>query len=892
VRARGRERAAAEASDPGARISPEVFEASYDFPFDSFQRRALAALEQGLSVLVAAPTGAGKTVVGEFAAHLALRGGGRTFYTAPIKALSNQKFADFCALYGPRNVGLLTGDNSVNGDAPVVVMTTEVLRNMIYEDSEGLDTLHCVVLDEVHYLQDRYRGAVWEEILIHLPVEVLTVSLSATVSNAEEFARWLQTIRGPTEVIIEEHRPVEIRHWYFASDELLPMFVQRPGGGPIPNSQARAFDPRRSRGAERPRRGGKRPHTRRRQIPARTDVAERLHGEGMLPAIYFIFSRRGCDAAVARSVAENVRLTTPQEQRAITQLAEERTADFSPDELAVLGYDELFEGLTRGVAAHHAGMIPPFKEIVEDLFKQGLIKIVFATETLALGINMPARTVVIESLMKFTGEKHEMITPGQYTQLSGRAGRRGIDELGHSVVLLQRFASFDQISRLASTRTYPLLSSFTPSYNMAVNLMRNYDRSEAEHLVNSSFAQFQADREVVELEQTRARLDGYLASYREKASCEYGDIGSYVELQRRVKETQEQRGRASRDAVAGALSALRPGDVVDLPGGKRRGRHVVIDVSEGQDRGPRLQVMSEERAVTWLQPYNLSAPPRVAGRLRLPPAFQPKDARSRRLLARRLSRLHVERSPQDSVAEEASDDLQRALEEHPSKACPELNRHLHFWRRAVKLEREVAGIERRVSRRSQTLSRRFERVLEVLYRLGCVSGWALTPKGETLARIYNESDLLVVEALEEGIFEGLDSAELAGLLSSLVYETRGPEMDVVVLQSTKGGGRAWERLVRLWGEISSEEQMRGLELTREPDPGFSQQAYRWASGAGLEDVLGPDDAAGDFVRSTKQLIDLVRQLIDAVPEGDLLESLRTCADSLHRGVVAYSSLEL
>jgi ATP-dependent RNA helicase HelY len=332
--------------------------------------------------------------------------------------------------------------------------------------------------------------------------------------------------------------------------------------------------------------------------------------------------------------------------------------------------------------------------------------------------------------------------------------------------------------------------------------------------------------------------------------------------------------------------------VVDLPGGKRRGRHVVIDISEGQDRGPRLQVMSEERTVTWLQPFNLSAAPRVAGRLRLPPAFQPKDARSRRLLARRLSRLNVERAPQASEEEDASDDLQRALEEHPSRGCTELNRHLHFWRRAVKLEREVAGIERRVSRRSQTLSRRFERVLEVLQRLGCVTGWALTSKGETLARIYNESDLLVVEALEEGIFEGLDSAELAGLLSSLVYETRGPELDVVVLQPTRAGGRAWERLVRLWGEISSEEQLRGLELTREPDPGFSQQAYRWASGAGLEDVLGPDDAPGDFVRSTKQLIDLVRQLIDAVPEGELLESLRTCADALHRGVVAYSSLEL
>ena len=887
--------AAAEAKGQAPRASAAVFEASYDFSFDEFQRRALAALEEGLSVLVAAPTGAGKTVVGEYAAWLALQGGGRTFYTAPIKALSNQKYADFCGLYGVANVGLLTGDNSINGDAPVVVMTTEVLRNMIYEDSEGLDTLHCVVLDEVHYLQDRYRGAVWEEILIHLPVEVLTVSLSATVSNAEEFARWLQTIRGPTEVIIEEHRPVEIRHWYFAADDLLPMFVARPGGGAVPNPQARAYDPRRSRGAERPQRGGKRTHVRRRRIPARTDVVERLRSEGMLPAIYFIFSRRGCDAAVQRAVAENVRLTTSQEQRVIAKVAEERSVDFSLEELSLLGYDELYEGLRRGVAAHHAGMIPPFKETVEELFKRGLIKVVFATETLALGINMPARTVVIESLMKYTGERHEMITPGQYTQLSGRAGRRGIDELGHSVVLLQRFSSFDQITRLASTRTYPLLSSFTPSYNMAVNLVRNYDRSEAEHLVNSSFAQFQADREVVELEQTRARLEGYLASYRTRASCERGDISSYVELQRRLKDEQQQRSRSSRDAIAGALDALRVGDVVELPGGKRRGRHVVIDVSEAQDRGPRLQVMSEERTVTWLQPYNLGAPPRVTGRLRLPSSFQPRDARSRRLLARRLSRLqHTRPSSSEAVTgpAEVEQDFERALEDHPCSSCPELGRHLHFWRRAAKLEREVAGIERRVSRRSQTLGRRFERVLEVLNRIGCVSGWTLTSKGERLARIYNESDLLVVEALEEGIFEGLEGPELAGLLSSLVYETRGPEMELAVPQPTRSGARAWERLLKLWGEIASEEEMRGLELTREPDPGFSAQAYGWASGAPLEDVLGPDDAAGDFVRATKQLVDLVRQLIDVTPEGELLEALRSCAHNLHRGVVAYSSLEV
>jgi ATP-dependent RNA helicase HelY len=462
------------------------FRRAYGFEFDPFQQHACEALLDGSSVLVAAPTGAGKTVVGEFAAWLALRTGGKTFYTTPIKALSNQKYGDFLAAHGTGNVGLLTGDNSVNGSAPVVVMTTEVLRNMIYESSPTLADLRYVVLDEVHYLQDRYRGAVWDEILIHLPVDVQIVSLSATISNAEEFGEWLQTIRGRTEVIIEEERPVEIRHWYFASDELLPMFVHTPDGKAIANPRGRELDRRTRHRQGRPSRGARRTTQKRARPPLRTEVVERLWSEDMLPGIYFIFSRKGCDEAVKQCLRDGVRLTTSEERQRITEYADLRVTDLAPDELDVLGYDEWIAGLARGVAAHHAGMIPPFKEAVEVLFSRGLVKAVFATETLALGINMPARTVVIESLMKFTGEKHEQLTPGQYTQFSGRAGRRGLDEVGHCVVLLQRFIPFDGITRLASTRTYPLISSFQPSYNMAVNLVRNYDLDEAEHLVNCS----------------------------------------------------------------------------------------------------------------------------------------------------------------------------------------------------------------------------------------------------------------------------------------------------------------------------------------------------------------------------------------------------------------------
>jgi ATP-dependent RNA helicase HelY len=874
------------------------FEQTYGFVFDPFQQRACAALEDGSSVLVAAPTGAGKTVVGEFAAWLALKRGGKTFYTTPIKALSNQKYGDFVALHGPSNVGLLTGDNSLNPDAPLVVMTTEVLRNMIYEDSPELSGLHYVVLDEVHYLQDPYRGGVWEEILIHLPVDVLTVSLSATVSNAEEFAEWMQTLRGRVEVVIEERRPVELRHWYFTSDELLPTFIRTPDGRVIPNPQARRLE-RRRRGATRPARGGQRPRPRRPRAPLRSDVVERLETERMLPAIYFIFSRRGCADAVRQCLHDGVRLTTPEERDRIVEYAEMRVTELSADELAVLGFDQFIQGLARGIAAHHAGMIPPFKETVEDLFARGLIKVVFATETLALGINMPARTVVIESLNKFTGEKHELMTPGEYTQLAGRAGRRGIDEVGHCVVLYQRFVPFDTITRLASARTYPLQSSFRPSYNMAVNLVRNYDRSDAEHLVNSSFAQFQADRDVVRLEHSKEQLEAYLASYREKMRCELGDFDEYRRLHDRLRrredraETSARRTRATR--VAEAIESLRPGDVIDVPTGKRRGRYAVVEVARRRsERQPRVLALSEERSMVRFAPSDFRYPPVPVARIRLPDPFHVRDSRARRDLARRLAAVRVsrhggrERAPDDAKELKT---LRGAIESHPVHKCPDLSRHLHFAERAQRLEKELRGIERRINRRTGTLARRFERVLGVLEELDYVQDWSLAPKGITLARVYNEADLLVVEALERRLFDGLEPPELAGVLSALVYEARGPEVETPVEFPTLNTKSVVSELMNMWRRIRGEEQSRGLELIREPDAGFVDTAYLWASGAPLDQVLGEEDAPGDFVRVVKQLVDLMRQLVE-IAEPDLAAKMTASLDGLHRGVVAYSSLEV
>ncbi|MEX0664823.1 MAG: DEAD/DEAH box helicase [Acidimicrobiia bacterium] len=485
------------------------FEAARGFPLDEFQRQAIDALDAGRSVLVAAPTGSGKTLVAEYAIERSLALGGKVFYTTPLKALSNQKFGDFRKAYGQDRVGLLTGDNSVNGDAPIVVMTTEVLRNMIYAASGTLEGLRYVVLDEVHFLQDRYRGAVWEEVIIHLAPEIDLVCLSATVSNAEELAEWIETVRGSTAAVIEERRPVVLHHRYLVGERgvdalhLLPTFVGSEDDL-APNPQVIKLDRRMGRG---PRVRGRVPSGLR--PPQRVEMLDLMVQERLLPAIVFVFSRAGCEQAVEQCRASGTRLTTPDEAARIRAIADAHTEGIAEDDLHALGYPAWRAGLEAGLASHHAGLVPPMKEAVEEAFAAGLIKVVFATETLALGINMPARSVVIEKLTKFTGERHEMLTPGEYTQLTGRAGRRGIDDVGYAVVCWSPWVPFEQVAGLASRRTDALRSSFRPTYNMTVNLVRRYTSGAAHHLLNLSFAQFHADRDVVALERQleRARVD-------------------------------------------------------------------------------------------------------------------------------------------------------------------------------------------------------------------------------------------------------------------------------------------------------------------------------------------------------------------------------------------------
>ncbi|MFD9380458.1 DEAD/DEAH box helicase [Streptomyces sp. NPDC059999] len=927
------------AAEEATALAP--FREMYEFGLDPYQVEACKALESGKGVLVAAPTGSGKTIVGEFAVHLALRQGRKCFYTTPIKALSNQKYADLVKRYGADKVGLLTGDNSVNSEAPVVVMTTEVLRNMLYAGSQSLRGLGYVVMDEVHYLSDRFRGAVWEEVIIHLPESVTLVSLSATVSNAEEFGDWLDTVRGDTEVIVSEERPVPLWQHVMAGRRVYDLFEEESDHGGRGSTRrevnpdllrmareenSRTYNPKdRRRGKmvreadrERERRSRSRIWT-----PSRPEVIGRLDNDDLLPAINFIFSRAGCEAAVQQCLYAGLRLNDEAGRLRVREIVEARTATIPNEDLHVLGYYEWLEGLERGIAAHHAGMLPKFKEVVEELFVRGLVKAVFATETLALGINMPARTVILEKLVKWNGEQHADITPGEYTQLTGRAGRRGIDVEGHAVVLWQRGMDPAALAGLAGTRTYPLRSSFKPSYNMAVNLVQQFGRHRSRELLETSFAQFQADRSVVGISKQVQRNEEGLQGYQEGMTCHLGNFEEYARLRRDLKDRETElakQGAAQRRAqAAGSLEKLKPGDIIHVPTGKFAGLALVLDpgVPAGRSNGhrgheytegPRPLVLTAERQVKRLAAIDFPVPVEAIDRMRIPKTFNPRSPQSRRDLATALRSKagHVNPERQRRGRAAAADDreiarLRTELRAHPCHGCDEREDHARWAERYHRLQRDTQQLERRIEGRTNTIARTFDRIHALLTELDYLREDEVTVHGKRLARLYGELDLLASECLREGVWEGLSPAELASCVSALVFESR--QADDAVAPKVPGGAAkaALGEMVRIWGRLDALEEEHRINQAegvgqREPDLGFAWAAYQWASDKSLDEVLREAEMpAGDFVRWCKQVIDVLGQIAAAAPSSSdsgstVARNARKAVDALLRGVVAYSSI--
>ena len=881
------------------------FAAELAFELDPFQHEACEALEQGSGVLVCAPTGAGKTVVGEFAVHLALAQGRKCFYTTPIKALSNQKYNDLVRQHGAAKVGLLTGDNAINGEAPVVVMTTEVLRNMLYSGSTSLRDLGFVVMDEVHYLADRFRGAVWEEVIIHLPASVTLVSLSATVSNAEEFADWLVTVRGETRVVVSEHRPVPLWQHMLVGKRMFDLFHDANAAQMHEvHPELLRYTREMGRRIEDLRYG--RPHRGRNSHgPSRPEIVERLDREGLLPAIMFVFSRAGCDAAVQQCLHAGLRLTDPDERAEIRRVVESRTSAIASEDLTVLGYWEWLDGLERGLAAHHAGMLPAFKEVVEELFVRGLVKAVFATETLALGINMPARCVVLERLVKFNGEAHVDLTPGEYTQLTGRAGRRGIDVEGHAVVVWSPEVDSRHVAGLASTRTYPLRSSFRPSYNMAVNLVGSVGTAEARELLESSFAQFQADRSVVGVARQVQRNEETMAVHATEMACDVGDFAEYFAIRQRISEREKALARHSaasrRSAAMDSLQRLKVGDVIRVPSGRRAGLAVVLDLGSGGFGEPKPLVLTEDRWAGRITAGEFGAAVEAVARVRVPKHFNHRSPQERRDLAAAVRQAAAERgvsrragrSSKGSGEDDELLALRHELRKHPCHGCPEREEHARWAERRARLERDTQGLREKVASRTGSLTRTFDRVCRLLEARGYLDHGEMTESGRLLSRIWSESDLLVAECLRHGVWDGLDEAELAAAVSVVVFEARR-ESDERASVPRGPVGDAIDETLKLWSELETAEAEHGLSLTREPDLGFVWPIYRWARGETLSKVLasGADAEmpAGDFVRWARQVVDLLGQIAQATGDTEMRRRARAAIDGLTRGILAYANV--
>jgi ATP-dependent RNA helicase HelY len=788
----------------------EDFRALIKFPLDNFQERACRSLATDKSVLVAAPTGAGKTIVGEFAIHLAIAKDLKVFYTTPIKALSNQKYAELCKRYGESRVGLLTGDNNTNSDAQIVVMTTEVLRNMIYANSDSLINLGYVVMDEVHYLADRFRGAVWEEVILHLPKDVKIISLSATVSNAEEFGAWLNEVRGQTDVIVSEIRPVPLTQHVLFKDELMPLFDGRGEGRVNPellqmhNNKLRQNQPKQSRGKN-AKPGGYRNREPQIERLSKPEIIDILDEAELLPAIFFVFSRAGCEAAVRACHHSSIRLTTKEEQRQIRMFVEERVYNIADEDLSTLGYFEWLAGLERGVAAHHAGMLPAFKEVVEELFLRRLVKVVFATETLALGINMPARTVVLERLDKYNGEGRVQLTPGEYTQLTGRAGRRGIDTEGHSVIQWAGNLDPMTVSGLASKRTYPMMSSFRPTHNMTVNLLEAFGRKRAREVLETSFAQFQADRSVVGLARGIREKQMSLQGYEEAMQCHLGDFAEYAQMRRDITDLE-------RVMAAGRVRA---------------------------ERGKQVRISDKRRE-----------------------------------------------------AEKQINDLKQRVRQHPCHGCSEREQHARWGERWHRLSREIEQVVSQIERHTNQVARTFDRICDLLLSLDYLvekdGDLDVLEDGKTLARIYGDRDLLVSECLRSGYWRDLDPAGLAAMAAALVYEGRRDDENFEIKLPRGNFEQAFERTEDMLEDLDNLAKQHKLPGSSPMQAALCLPIHRWATGAKLDSVLQQADLLpGDFIRWTKQIIDMLDQ-ISQVAEPAIAATAKQAVDKVKRGIVAYS----
>jgi superfamily II RNA helicase len=779
----------------------------FPFELDNFQREAIVALDAGKSVVVCAPTGSGKTLIGEYAIHQALSRGRRVFYTTPLKALSNQKLRDFRQQFGDEMVGLLTGDVSFNRDAPILVMTTEIFRNMLYGTPIGavgasLSGVETVVLDECHYMNDKQRGTVWEESIIYCSGAIQLLALSATVANSGQLTDWINKVHGPTELVYSDFRPVPLQ-FHFANQKGIFPLLDDSGQ----KANLRLIPKKKQQKVER----GSIP------VPTLGDVLSRLDDRDMLPAIYFIFSRRGCDQAVAE--VGNFSLVNEAESAELKRIID----DFLQrnPEAERIGQKE---ALLKGIAAHHAGILPAWKGLVEELFGRGLIKVVFATETLAAGINMPARTTVISTLSKRTDKGHRLLNASEFLQMAGRAGRRGMDKQGHVVAVQTRFEGAKEASYLATAKADPLASQFTPSYGMVLNLLQTHTLDEAQELVERSFGQYLSTLYLQPQQSEVDRLQGELAVLEESLAAG-GDVANlekqlanYEKLQGKLKEDkrllktlwqQAEEARIKEMSVAVAFAVL--GTVLGLKGkhvptAKRSHTNpipaVLIAKIPGPGQAPNLVCLGKDNrwyivAISDVATLHAQLPRLSVADTLNPPSEMPMRLGQCRLGTEQTLSIaqSIPELPAPEPTREAIDQQQKIaaleakLEIHPVLAWGNPGTLLKRQRRRTELQNEIRRGLYDLEKQRARYWEEFINLIDILLNFGCLervvslniegsnNSERLVPTelGQACAAIRGDNEIWLGLSLMSSEFDELDPHHLAAACAALVTEVSRPD---------------------------------------------------------------------------------------------------------------------
>ncbi len=857
-------------SAPSSEIDPR---SKFPFELDRFQHEAIASLNAGSSVVVCAPTGSGKTLIGEYAIYRALSHRKRVFYTTPLKALSNQKLRDFREKFGFDAVGLLTGDVSINRDAPIIVMTTEIFRNMLYGTPIGqvgisLTDVEAVVLDECHYMNDRQRGTVWEESIIYCPHEVQLVALSATVANSDQLTNWLNHVHGPTDLIYSDFRPVPLEFHYCTPKGLFPLL----------NDTKDKINPRLSKSRKK---GSKdRGKAGKPEAPSISFTLSQLRERDMLPAIYFIFSRRGCDKAV--SEVGDIWLANNEE----SQILREQIDDFlsrNPE----AGRSGQVAPLYRGIAAHHAGILPAWKMLVEELFQQGLIKVVFATETLAAGINMPARTTVISTLSKRTDSGHRLLNASEFLQMAGRAGRRGMDLRGHVVSLQTPYEGAKEAAYLATSQPDPLVSQFTPSYGMVLNLLQTHTLEQARELVERSFGQYMANlhlqpnyREIAELRAEIARLQTQIAAVDLQEMAIYEKLRQRLKVERQILRTLQEQAQEERQAqlivmldfaMVGTLLSLRDKNVTaTLPI-----TAILIDKIAVTGQATYLICLGEDNrwyVATIGDVVDLYA---ELPRVNLPPHIVPPSElylkRGQHLRGDAESAAIAQSIPSNpeefmNLTAEVKEQISRVIavqeqiETHPLHQSGLATDLLKNRAKCVELSAELEVLVEEVGQKSQRHWEEFLNLMEILQHFGCLEGLVPTQLGQMAAAIRGENELWLGLVLASGELNNLDPHHLAAAAAALVTETPRPDSKVDFDLSDQVA-EALAKLRNIRRQIFQLQRRYNVALPIWLEFELIAVVEQWALGREWADLCERTSLdEGDLVRLLRRTLDLLSQI--------------------------------